>query len=119
VAGASRGECVRTLIEEVLARVGGRGMTGSEVWRMRSQNGDSQHGASSLNISTATNRNGRLVMCQITWVMSGTIPVVTRVQSLLTVPSEEKIAGPPGREFCIFGYTRALRNARRDANIWT
>ena len=40
---------------------GGRGMTASEVWGMRPQNGDSQHGVPSLNIGSATNCNGRLV----------------------------------------------------------
>jgi hypothetical protein len=40
---------------------GGRGMTASEVWGMRPQNGDSQHGVPSLNIGRATKCNGRLV----------------------------------------------------------
>ena len=49
---------------------GGRGMTASEVWGMRPQNGDSQHGVPSLNIGSATKCNGRLVyVCRTTWVI--------------------------------------------------
>ena len=48
-------------VEGVILLGGGRGMTASEVWGMRPQNGDSQHGVPSLNIGSATKCNGRLV----------------------------------------------------------
>lgn len=51
---------IRTVEGEILPG-GGRGMTASEVWGMRPQNGDSQHGGPSLNIGSVTNCNGRLV----------------------------------------------------------
>jgi len=48
-------------VEGIISPGGGRGMTASEVWGMRPQNGDSQHGVPSLNIGSATKCNGRLL----------------------------------------------------------
>jgi hypothetical protein len=78
--------------------------TASEVWGMRPQNGDNQHGVTPLNITSATNRNGRLVN------LSDHVGNITNISSLgltdcvvvhLALHRGEKIAGFPGMKFFV------------------